>query len=164
MRIGYGYDIHRLVAGRPLCLGCVVVPHERGLLGHSDADVVAHAIADAALGAAGLGDLGANFPDTEARWKGVSGADLLRETSARLRARGLVIEQADVTIVAEAPRLAPYRDAMIATVAAALGCTAADVSIKARTNEGLDAIGRGEAIAAHAVVLLGHANRGAPPP
>ncbi len=153
-RVGFGYDIHRLVEGRRLFLACVEIPFERGLLGHSDGDVGAHAIADALLGAAGLGDIGVNFPDDDPRWKDVSGAKLLAETSRLLRERGLRPLQVDLSIVAEAPRLAPHREAMIGALAAALGLAQAEISIKARTNEGLDAVGRGEAIAAYAVVLI----------
>ena len=164
MKLGYGYDIHRLVPGRPLWLGCVELEHDRGLLGHSDADAVAHAIADAALGAVGLGDIGENFPDTDPQWENVSGRSLLGETVRRVRARGFFIEQADVTVLAEAPKLAPYRERMRAAVAAAIGARPDAVSIKARTNEGLDAVGRGEAIAVHAVVLLRSFDAGEPPP
>jgi 2-C-methyl-D-erythritol 2,4-cyclodiphosphate synthase len=152
-RVGFGYDIHRLVAGRALFLGCVEIPFPRGLAGHSDGDAAAHAVADALLGAAGLGDIGIHFPPGDPRWAGVRGAVLLGETRVLLAARGLRPLQVDVTIVAEAPRLAPYREAMQAATAVALGLDPTFISFKGRTNEGFDAIGQGEAIAAYAVAL-----------
>jgi 2-C-methyl-D-erythritol 2,4-cyclodiphosphate synthase len=152
-RVGFGYDIHRLMEGRPLFLGCVEISFPCGLAGHSDGDAAAHAVADALLGAAGLGDLGTHFPPGDPRWAGARGADLLSETRRLLAAQGLRPLQVSATIVAEAPRIAPYREAMQAATAAALGLDPAAVSFKGRTNEGLDAIGRGEAIAAYAVVL-----------
>jgi 2-C-methyl-D-erythritol 2,4-cyclodiphosphate synthase len=154
LRIAMGYDIHRLVAGRPLHLGGVEIPYEKGLLGHSDGDAAAHALADALLGAARLGDLGMHFPDDDPTWKGVSGVDLLERTRELLEPRGMEVVQADLTILAEAPRLAPYRDAMRAALSGALRCDPDAISIKSRTNEGLGAIGRGEAIAVYAVVLV----------
>lgn len=157
LRIGHGYDIHRLEAGRPLFLGCVEIPFDRGLLGHSDGDVAAHALADALLGAAGFGDLGRHFPESDPTTRGMSGTRLLEETSRKIQAAGFAIVHADVTIVAEAPRLSPHRDAMLAAITTALGVGALDskvLGLKARTNEGLDAIGEGRAIAAYAVVLL----------
>lgn len=154
VRVGLGYDIHRLVEGRRLYLGAIEIPHDRGLLGHSDGDAAAHAVCDAALGAAGLGDLGAQFSETDPAWKDASGAILLAETRRRVAARGFRLAQVDVSIVAEAPRLAAYRPAMIEAIARALDLEVGAVSVKARTNEGLDSIGRGEAIAAWAVVLL----------
>lgn len=153
-RIGFSYDIHRLVAGRPLRLGCVEIPHDRGPLGHSDGDAAAHAVADALLGAAGLGDIGQHFPPGDPRWAGASGDRLLSETRRLLEERGIRIVQADVTIVLEVPRLAPYRMAMAGAIGAALGIDAAAVSVKARSHEGIGEIGRGEALAAYAVVLI----------
>jgi 2-C-methyl-D-erythritol 2,4-cyclodiphosphate synthase len=152
-RVGFGYDIHRLEAGRPLYLGCVEIPFPSGLVGHSDGDAAAHAVADALLGAAGLGDIGVHFPPGDPQWAGVHGAALLSETRRLLAEKGLRPLQVSVTIVAEAPRLAPFREAMQAATAMALGLDPAAVSFKGRTNEQLDAIGRGEAIAAYAVVL-----------
>jgi len=154
MRIGFGYDIHRLVAGRPLWIGCLQIPHESGLLGHSDGDVIAHASCDAALGAAGLGDLGAHFPPGDPKWKDAPGSRLIEHTRQLLEEVGARLRQADLTVLAEAPRLAPYREAMLEALARAWGCSPRDLSLKARTNEGLGAIGRGEAIAAYAVVLI----------
>ncbi len=153
-RIGFGYDIHRLAEGRPLRLGCVEIPFARGLVGHSDGDAAAHAVADALLGAAGIGDLGIHFPPGDPRWAGAPGAELLAETRRLLDEQGLRPLQVRVTILAEAPRLAPHREAMQAATAAALGLDPAMVSFQGRTNEQLDAIGRGEAIAAYAVVLV----------
>jgi 2-C-methyl-D-erythritol 2,4-cyclodiphosphate synthase len=153
-RVGFGYDIHRLVAGRPLFLGCVEIPFPLGLVGHSDGDAAAHSVADALLGAAGLGDIGVHFPPGDPQWAGAPGAVLLGETRRLLAERGLRPLQVDVTLVAEAPRLAPHREAMQVATAAALGLRPAAVSFKGRTNEGFDAIGRGEAIAAWAVVLV----------
>lgn len=152
LRVGFGYDIHRLVEGRPLRLGCVEIPYERGLLGHSDGDAVAHALCDAALGAAGLGDIGQHFSDCDPTWKDARGDVLLEATRDKLAGIGARIAQADVTIVAEEPKLAPYRERMQEELSRATGCRA--VSVKARTNEGVDAIGRGEAIATYAVVLV----------
>ena len=153
-RAGIGYDLHRLVDGRPLILGGVTIPFERGLAGHSDADAVCHAVTDAILGAAGAGDIGAHFPDTDPAWKGASSVDLLRRAVELVHARGLGVGNVDVTVVAERPKLAPYIDRMRAVVADALGITIDRVSIKGKTNEGLDAIGRGEAIAVHAIALV----------
>ena len=159
MRIGFGYDIHRLVEGRPLWLGGIEIAHDRGLLGHSDGDAAAHAVADALLGAAGLGDIGVNFPNDDPRYRGASGVSLLAETGTRIRAQGYRPTQVDLTIVAEGPKLAPHREAMITALAGALGLPRDAIAIKARTNEGLDAIGRGEAVAAYAVVLLERRNQ-----
>ena len=152
--MGAGYDLHRLVDGRPLILGGVHVPSDRGALGHSDADVVCHAVTDAVLGAASLGDIGGHFPDTEARWKNASSIDLLRRAVDLARQSGYRVVNIDVVVVLERPKIGPYRDAIRAGVAAAAGIQPARVSIKGKTNEGLDAVGRGEAIAAHAVALL----------
>jgi 2-C-methyl-D-erythritol 4-phosphate cytidylyltransferase/2-C-methyl-D-erythritol 2,4-cyclodiphosphate synthase len=153
-RIGVGYDLHRLVEGRPLLLAGVTIPADRGALGHSDADVVCHAVTDAVLGAARAGDIGQYYPDTDPKWKDASSIVLLREAVALVRERGLRVENVDVVVVLERPKLAPYRVAMEEQLAEALSLRASAVSIKAKTNEGVDAIGRGEAIAAHAVALL----------
>lgn len=153
-RAGTGYDLHRLVEGRPLILGGVTLDSPRGALGHSDADVVCHAATDAILGAACLGDIGRHFPDTDPRWKGASSLDLLARAAALAAADGYEVANVDVTVVLEAPKIRPYVDAMRAAVARALGIDVARVSIKGKTNEGVDAVGRGEAVAAHAVALL----------
>lgn len=154
MRIGHGYDVHQLVAGRDLILGGVKIPHAKGLLGHSDADVLLHAICDACLGAAGLGDLGRHFPDTDPRYKDIDSRDLLRHVEALLDERGWRLENLDSTIIAQAPRLAPHIPAMVANIAADLGISADSVNVKATTTEKLGFAGREEGIAAHAVVLL----------
>ncbi len=154
MRIGHGYDVHRLVEGRPLFLAGVQIPHERGLLGHSDGDVALHAICDAVLGAMGAGDIGQHFPDSDERYLGIDSSQLLRRVAALMRDEGWRVSNVDLTICAEEPRLAAHRHAMRSRVADLLGTPIDNVSIKAKTNEGLDAIGRGEAIAATAVVLL----------
>ena len=154
VRIGTGYDLHRLVEGRALVLGGVTVPADLGALGHSDADVVCHAVTDAVLGAAGLGDIGRHFPDSDPRWKGASSLDLLARVAALVGERGFGIENVDVTVILERPKLRPYVDAMRQGVATATGIDVDRVSVKAKTNEGVDAVGRGEAIAAHAVALL----------
>jgi 2-C-methyl-D-erythritol 2,4-cyclodiphosphate synthase len=149
-----GYDLHRLVAGRPLVLGGVVIPFARGLDGHSDADALCHAIVDAVLGAAGAGDIGRHFPDSDARWEGASSLDLLGRAAAIVRARGFVVENVDAVVIAEQPKIAPYHDEMVALLAGALGVEPSSVSVKGKTNEGAGEIGRGEAIAVHAVALL----------
>lgn len=153
-RAGTGYDLHRLVEGRPLILGGVAIDSPRGALGHSDADVVCHAATDAILGAACLGDIGRHFPDTDPRWKGASSLDLLEQAAALVGAEGYEVGNVDVTVILEAPKIGPHVDAMRAAVARAIGIDVARVSIKAKTNEGVDAVGRGDAIAAHAVALL----------
>lgn len=153
-RAGTGYDLHRLVEGRPLVLGGVTIPFERGALGHSDADVVCHAVTDAVLGAACLGDIGRHFPDSDARWKDVSSLDLLRRAVAMAADLGFEVGNVDVTVILERPKIAAYVDAMRAALAQALGLEVGRVSIKGKTNEGVDAVGRGEAIAAHAIALL----------
>jgi 2-C-methyl-D-erythritol 2,4-cyclodiphosphate synthase len=152
MRIGQGFDVHALVPGRPLVIGGVTVPFDRGLDGHSDADVLLHAIADAVLGALALGDLGVHFPDTSARWRGADSRALLREVIGM--ASGWSIANVDATVVAQAPRVAPYVLAMRQNIAADLGCDLGRVSVKATTTERLGFTGRGEGIAAMAVVLL----------
>lgn len=154
MRIGQGFDVHPLVAGRKLVLGGVTVPHDKGLLGHSDADVLLHAICDALLGAAGLGDIGTHFPDSDQRYADIDSRQLLREVARKLVARQLMVGNIDATVVAEAPRLAPHIPRMIGNVAADLGVAPARISIKATTTEQLGLVGRGEGIAALAVALL----------
>jgi 2-C-methyl-D-erythritol 4-phosphate cytidylyltransferase/2-C-methyl-D-erythritol 2,4-cyclodiphosphate synthase len=153
-RAGSGYDLHRLVEGRPLILGGVAIPFEKGLAGHSDADIVCHAVTDAVLGAVAAGDIGQHFPDTDPRWKGASSTELLRAVVDLVRARGYRVVNVDVTVIAERPKLGPHRQAIVAGLAAALGVESGAVSFKAKTNEGVDAVGRGEAMAAHATALL----------
>ena len=153
-RAGTGYDLHRLVEGRPLILGGITIPSARGALGHSDADVVCHALTDAILGAACLGDIGRHFPDTDARWKGASSLAFLSRAVALVAAEGLEVGNADVTIILESPKINDHVEAMRAAVARAIGIDPACVSVKGKTNEGVDAVGRGEAIAAHAIALL----------
>jgi 2-C-methyl-D-erythritol 4-phosphate cytidylyltransferase/2-C-methyl-D-erythritol 2,4-cyclodiphosphate synthase len=153
-RVGVGYDLHRLVEGRPLVLGGVTVPSPRGADGHSDADVICHAVTDAILGAARAGDIGQHFPDTDPRWQGASSVALLEHCVALVRGRGLAIENVDVVVILERPKVGPHREAIETSLADALGIDASRVSVKAKTNEGVDAVGRGEAIAAHAVALL----------
>lgn len=154
IRVGIGFDIHRLEAGRPLLIGGVRVPGPKGLLGHSDGDVLLHAIIDALLGAAGLGTIGERFPDTDSRFRDADSAVLAGEAAGLVRSLGFSIGNVDSNILAEQPRLQPYFAEMAARSAAALGVSPAQVSVKARTMEGLGAIGREEAIAAEAVVLL----------
>jgi len=153
-RVGTGYDLHRLVDGRRLVLAGVTIPSPRGALGHSDADVVCHAVTDAILGAATLGDIGRHFPDTDARWKGASSIALLRHAVALVAAERFEIANVDVTVILESPRIKDHIEPMRVGLAGALGIEPARVSIKGKTNEGVDAVGRGEAIAAHAVALL----------
>jgi 2-C-methyl-D-erythritol 4-phosphate cytidylyltransferase/2-C-methyl-D-erythritol 2,4-cyclodiphosphate synthase len=153
-RAGTGYDLHRLVPGRPLTIGGVVVPAELGALAHSDGDVVCHAVTDAILGAAGLGDIGRHFPDSDPRWKGVSSLDLLARVAAMLAEEGLELGNVDATVILERPKIRDYIEPMRRAVAAALGIDWDRVSIKGKTNEGVDAVGRGEAIAAHAIALV----------
>jgi 2-C-methyl-D-erythritol 4-phosphate cytidylyltransferase/2-C-methyl-D-erythritol 2,4-cyclodiphosphate synthase len=153
-RVGIGYDIHRLVEGRPLVLGGVVIPSDRGLAGHSDADAICHAVTDAILGAAAAGNVGQLFPDDDPRWKGASSVDLLRRAAAVVHDRGFQIENVDVVVVLETPRVGPFVPAMLDTLASALGVDRSRVSIKGKTNEGLDAVGRGAAIAVHAMASL----------
>jgi len=153
-RIGTGFDVHALVAGRRLVLGGVTVPYERGLAGHSDADVLLHAVADALLGALALGDIGREFPDTDPRYRDADSRALLRHVAALVGNAGYGVGNVDATIIAQAPRLAPYVDAMRANIAADLGCDVARVSVKAKTTERLGFTGRGEGISAMAVALL----------
>ena len=154
LRVGLGYDVHRVKAGRPLVLGGVRLTSDWGLDGHSDADVLSHAVGDALLGAAGLGDLGEHFPPGDARWKDASSLDLLARIVALLQERGAKVVNVDVMLIAEAPKIAPHRAAMCARIAGALGVDATAVSIKATTNETLGAIGRREGLAAMAVALV----------
>lgn len=153
-RIGQGYDCHALVPGRKLIIGGVTIPHATGLLGHSDADVLLHAITDAILGAAGLGDIGRHFPDTDARFSGADSRVLLREACKRVAAAGYAIGNIDATIIAQAPKMAPHIEQMTANVAADLEVAGAQVNIKAKTNEKLGFVGREEGVAAEAVVLI----------
>lgn len=158
LRIGHGYDVHRLAAGRALILGGVDIPYEKGLLGHSDADVLTHAVMDALLGAAALGDIGQLFPDSAAEFAGISSIELLRRVRARLDEHGFAVVNTDATILAQAPKLAPYRARMREEIALALGIDVSRVSVKATTEEGLGFTGSGEGIATHAVVLLERRN------
>ena len=153
-RVGQGYDVHALTPGRKLVLGGVEIPHHLGLLGHSDADALLHAITDAILGAAGLGDIGGMFPDSASQWEGADSRMLLRGAMNAVRAAGWQVGNVDATIIAQAPRLAPHAAAMRANIAADLGIEADAVNIKGKTNERLGFEGRAEGIAAHAVALL----------
>jgi len=153
-RIGYGYDVHRLAAGRRLILGGVEIPHDLGLDGHSDADVLVHAVADALLGAASLGDIGQHFPNTDARYRGISSLLLLKEVARLLEGSGYQVGNIDATVILERPRIMPHAAAMRKNIADALGITPDAVSVKATTGEGLGFTGRGEGAAAHAVALL----------
>ena len=154
MRVGQGFDAHALVVGRRLVIGGVEIPHEKGLAGHSDADVLLHAVCDALLGAAGLGDIGKHFPDSDARFKDMDSRKLLRETVRLVHRQGLKVANVDATVVAQAPKMAPHIPAMRANLASDLGVAADAVNVKAKTTEKLGFIGRGEGIAAEAVVLL----------
>ena len=153
-RIGQGCDVHALIPGRKLILGGVHIPHDQGLLGHSDADALLHAITDAILGGAGLGDIGGMFPDSGSQWEGADSRALLRGAMDAARAAGWQVGNIDATIIAQAPRIAPHVAAMRANIAADLGIAAEAVNVKGKTNEHLGFEGRGEGIAAHAVVLL----------
>lgn len=154
MRIGQGYDVHKLVEGRDLILGGVTVPYEKGLLGHSDADVLVHAVMDALLGAAALGDIGQHFPDSDPEYKGASSIRLLKRVGQLLEEKGYVIENIDATIIAQRPKLAPYRPRMAENMAEALNLPVSRVSVKATTEEGLGFTGSGEGISAQAITLL----------
>ena len=154
MRVGQGYDVHRLVSGRALILGGVKIPHERGLAGHSDADVLAHAVGDALLGALGAGDLGTYFPSSDERWRGAPGALLLGEILAKLAPAGLAIANVDATLIAEEPRLAPHRALIQEGLAKLLRVDVGRVNVKLKSSDGLGSLGRAEGIAAQAVVLL----------
>ena len=154
IRIGHGYDVHRIVPGRPLVLGGVVIPWDRGLLGHSDADVLTHAVMDALCGAAGLGDIGTLFPDSDPRYAGISSLKLLAEVGRLVAERGYAIGNIDATLIAQAPKVGPYKREMATRMAEALGLDADQVSVKATTEEGLGFTGTGEGMAAHAVLFL----------
>jgi len=154
MRIGIGYDVHRLVTGRKLILGGIEIPFEKGLLGHSDADVLVHAVCDALLGSVGLGDIGLHFPDTDPKYQDISSLTLLAQTNAMVRKKGFVICNIDTIIFAEAPRIGPYRKNMQENIAAAVEVDSGCVNIKATTTEGLGIIGKGEGIAAMSVVIV----------
>ena len=154
LRIGNGYDLHRLVPGRPLILGGVTIPFEKGLQGHSDADAVCHAVTDAILGAAGAGDIGRHFPDTDPAWKDANSIALLRRAAQVVRDARFAVVNIDLVVIAQKPKLVPYVDAIRTNVAAALGCEPSQVSVKGKTNEGVDSMGAGESIAVHAVALL----------
>ena len=154
MRIGQGFDVHALVAGRKLVIGGVSIPYEKGLAGHSDADVLIHAVCDALLGAAALGDIGRHFPDTDSRYKDADSRALLREVGKKIRDAGFSIANLDATILAEAPKMAPHIPAMVVNLAADLGIRPGQVNVKAKTAEKLGAIGRGEGIAVEAIALL----------
>ena len=153
-RIGQGFDVHALVAGRRLVVGGVEIPHDKGLLGHSDADVLLHAICDALLGAAALGDIGKHFPDSDARYKGIDSRELLRHVARLLQDRGFSVSNVDATIIAQAPRMAPHIAAMTRNIADDLEVAPESVNVKATTTESLGFTGRGEGIAAQAVVLI----------
>ena len=154
LRIGQGYDIHPLVEGRQLILGGEEIPFDRGLSGHSDSDVLLHALGDALLGAAGLGDLGTHFPPSEAEWKDASSVDLLSRISTMIQDQGFRVINCDLTLIAEAPKIAPYRDSIRSRIASTLDIGVEAIGLKATTNEGLGAVGRGEGIAALAVALV----------
>jgi 2-C-methyl-D-erythritol 4-phosphate cytidylyltransferase / 2-C-methyl-D-erythritol 2,4-cyclodiphosphate synthase len=157
IRIGNGYDLHRLVDGRALVLGGVAIPFDKGLLGHSDADAVCHAVTDAILGAAGAGDIGRHFPDDDPAWKDANSIELLRRAAAIVRDAGYAIVNVDVVVIAQRPKLVPYINAMTTNLASALGCARDRISLKGKTNEGVDSMGTGESIAVHAVALLARA-------
>jgi 2-C-methyl-D-erythritol 2,4-cyclodiphosphate synthase len=153
-RVGIGYDSHRFVAGRPLILGGVTIPHPSGLAGHSDADAVAHALTDAILGAAGAGNIGQLFPDSDPQWKDADSMELLRTAHELVRGRGLTLAQADCSVITEQPRLAPHLAAMASALSSRLGVASGAISVKAKTNEGMGFIGRGEGLAVIAVAVL----------
>ena len=154
MRIGHGYDVHRLVEDRPLILGGVTIPYEKGLLGHSDADVLLHAVSDALLGAAGLGDIGKHFPDTDPQYKGADSLKLLQIVAQRVGEAGYRVSNIDVTMIAQKPKLRPYIDTMQSNIAAAVGVAPDRVNVKATTEEKLGFTGTGEGMSCHAVCLL----------
>ena len=160
LRIGHGYDVHRLVEGRKLILGGVDIPWEKGLLGHSDADVLVHAVMDALTGAARLGDIGKLFPDTDPRYAGIASLKLLAEVGRLLGEKGFAVVNIDAVLLAQAPKVGPYRPQMAANIAAALGIDPEQVNVKATTEEGLGFTGDGSGMAAHAVVLLEKLNEG----
>jgi 2-C-methyl-D-erythritol 2,4-cyclodiphosphate synthase len=154
VRVGIGYDSHRLIEGRALVLGGERIPHTAGLKGHSDGDVLCHAITDAVLGAAAEGDIGRHFPDTDARYQGANSLELLRQAVAIVRTAGYAVENVDAVVITELPKLAPHVDRIRASLSGALGVLPDAVSVKGKTNEGMGEIGRGEGMAAHAVALL----------
>jgi 2-C-methyl-D-erythritol 2,4-cyclodiphosphate synthase len=154
VRCGIGYDLHRLEAGRPLIVGGIALPFDKGPAGHSDGDVLAHALCDALLGAAGLGDIGTHFPDTDPKWKGANSLLFLEHTRKLLEEKRLEIEHVDAVVILERPKLGPHFPKMREALAKALGVAPEKVHLKAKTNEGVDAVGRGEAIAAHVVATL----------
>lgn len=154
MRIGQGFDVHALVSGRKLVIGGVEIPHYKGLEGHSDADVLLHAVCDALLGAAGLGDIGRHFPDTDERYRGADSRSLLRAVAAEVKKAGFRVVNVDATVLAQAPRMAPHMPRMVANIAADLGIPESCVNVKATTTEQLGFVGRGEGMAAQAIVLL----------
>lgn len=154
VRVGQGFDVHALVPGRPLVIGGITIAHDRGLDGHSDADVLLHAITDALLGAAALGDIGRHFPDTDPRYRGADSWRLLQATTAKVRDAGYAIVNIDATIIAQEPKMAPYIAAMIERIAAAVGVDVAMINVKAKTTERLGFTGRGEGIAAEAIALI----------
>lgn len=154
MRIGQGYDVHKLVEGRDLILGGVRIPYEKGLLGHSDADVLVHAVMDALLGAAALGDIGEHFPDTDPQYKGISSIELLKQVAGLLEEKGYVVENIDATVIAQRPKLLSYRPQMRENIADALNLSVDKVNVKATTEEGLGFTGAGEGISSQAIVLL----------
>jgi 2-C-methyl-D-erythritol 2,4-cyclodiphosphate synthase len=153
-RCGIGYDLHRLAAGRPLIVGGVAVPFEKGTVGHSDGDVLAHALCDALLGAASLGDIGTHFPDTDPKWKGANSLTFLEHARKLLDEKSFQIEHVDAVVIAERPKLGPHFPKMREALAKSLGVPGEAIHLKAKTNEGVDAVGRGEAIAAHVVATL----------
>lgn len=155
MRVGIGNDVHRLVTGRDLVLGGVKIPYELGLLGHSDADVLTHAVCDALLGAAGLGDIGEHFPDSDPEFKDIYSMKLLSKVHEKLQAKGFAVENIDATIFAEKPKLSPYREQMQANIARTLNLEPGRVNVKATTTEGLGMVGKGEGMAAMAVAMIG---------
>ena len=153
-RVGHGFDVHQLVLGRELIIGGVKIEYERGLLGHSDADVLLHAVTDALLGAAGMGDIGKHFPDSDARYKGVDSRELLRHVATKIGAAGFTVGNVDATIIAQTPKMAPHIAQMVSNIAVDLGIATSQVNVKATTTEKLGFTGRGEGIAAEAVCLL----------
>jgi 2-C-methyl-D-erythritol 2,4-cyclodiphosphate synthase len=155
IRIGHGFDVHQLVVGRKCIIGGVDIPYERGLLGHSDADVLLHAICDALLGAAALGDIGKHFPDSDAKYKGINSRELLKHVGGLLKQHGYTIGNIDATIIAQAPKMAPHIGQMVTNIASDLGIALAQVNVKATTTEKLGFTGRGEGIAVEAVCLIG---------
>ena len=154
MRIGYGYDSHVFEEGKPLVLGGVLIPDSPGLRAHSDGDVLIHALIDALFGAAALGDIGSHFPDTDEKWKGADSAELLRQAIYEVRGAGYAVENVDVTVICERPRLRPFVDLMRSTLAEIMGVGAGRISIKGKSNEGMDDVGAGKGIVVHAVALL----------